>query len=381
MNRLLASIVKSSADGIYSYDLNGLVTSWNRGAEQIFHFSAEEIIGHPVSVIMPPGFVDETNSILEQVQNGERIEPYDTLRQSRDGRLVHVSVTASPILDALGRITSVSKVVRDITERKQAEEWFRLAVEAAPNGMVVAEEDGRMALVNSATERLFGYRREEMVGQPVEMLVPTRAGAQHRQNRERFCSDPRPRPMGEGQDLYARRKDGSEFPVHMSLSPIETGQRRWILSAVVDMTERKRMEQERTELLAHERALASEKAMRELEAELARVARGLEVGELATSIAHEVNQPLAGVVTNAEAGLRWLGGETPDLAEARESLRLIVRDGNRASQVIRRIREFLKKGSTADSLARSERLDSRDSRAGTRRVGETADSPAYGTGR
>jgi signal transduction histidine kinase len=114
-----------------------------------------------------------------------------------------------------------------------------------------------------------------------------------------------------------------------------------ILLAIEDITER--IEQQRTDLMKNEQALAAERRSRELEAELARVARALTVGELAVSIAHEVNQPLAGVVTNAEAGLRWLSGKTPNINEARESMALIVRDGNRASEVIRRIREFLKK--------------------------------------
>jgi signal transduction histidine kinase len=113
---------------------------------------------------------------------------------------------------------------------------------------------------------------------------------------------------------------------------------------VRDITEQKRLEEQRLELVATERALASEKALRETEAKLARVVRVLSVGELATSIAHEINQPLAGVVTNAEAGLRWLSGEPPNVQEARDSLALVVRDGNRASAVIRRIREFLRKG-------------------------------------
>jgi signal transduction histidine kinase len=118
-----------------------------------------------------------------------------------------------------------------------------------------------------------------------------------------------------------------------------------ILLAIEDITERREvLAKQRREVLARERRLVSERALREMEAEVARIGKALTVGELATSIAHEVNQPLAGVVTNAEAGLRWLGGKTPNLKQAKESLALIVRDGNRASAVIRRIREFLKKG-------------------------------------
>jgi two-component system, chemotaxis family, CheB/CheR fusion protein len=116
-----------------------------------------------------------------------------------------------------------------------------------------------------------------------------------------------------------------------------------ILLSFVDITDHKKIEEQRLELLAKERALAAETALRETETELARVLRALSINELATSIAHEINQPLAGVVTNAEAGMRWLSSDPPDIQDARESLTLIVRDGNRASAVIRRIREFLKK--------------------------------------
>jgi C4-dicarboxylate-specific signal transduction histidine kinase len=112
---------------------------------------------------------------------------------------------------------------------------------------------------------------------------------------------------------------------------------------IQDIDESRRAADQRAELLAKERALGAERALRQTEAELARVTRALSIGELATSIAHEINQPLAGVVTNAEAGLRWLNGETPNLEEARQSLTLVARDGHRASNVIRRIREFLRK--------------------------------------
>jgi len=342
-SRLLASIVESSADGIYSKDLNGIVTSWNRGAEHIFGYSAEEMIGQPISAVIPPDGIDETSALLERVKKGERIDQYETIRRTKSGKLITVSITWSPIPDALGRIVGASKIVRDITEQKQAEERFHLAVEAAPNGMVLADEEGKIMLANSEMERLFGYSREEMIGQPVELLAPRRISGEHVQYRKSFYDNPQARLMGEGRDLRARRKDGTEFPVEIGLNPIETGQGRWVLSAVVDISERKRMDQERIELLANERALASERALRQTEAELARVFRALTVGELAASIAHEVNQPLAGVVTNAEACLRWLGGETPNLAEAQDSLALIVRDGHRASEVIRRIREFLRK--------------------------------------
>ena len=218
----LAAIVESSSDAIVSKDLNGIVRSWNAGAEQLFGYTAQEAIGQPISMLIPPDHADEEPSILERIRRGQRVEHYETIRQRKDGTLVDVSLTVSPILDEQGKVLGASKIARDITDRKRAE-------------------------------------------------------------------------------------------------------------------------QERRDLEEKERAFAIAAALREMEAELARVARALTVGELATSIAHEVNQPLAAIVTNAEAGVRWLSGKEPEVQEAKDSLEHIVRDANRASAVIRRIREFLKK--------------------------------------
>jgi C4-dicarboxylate-specific signal transduction histidine kinase len=182
------------------------------------------------------------------------------------------------------------------------------------------------------------------------MLMPRSIGDDYRRVRNAFGIEPRPQRAGERQDVRGKRKDGSEFPAEICLSPLQTSRGVWILAAITDITERKRIEEQRLELVAKERALASERALRETEAELARVVRALSVGELATSIAHEVNQPLAGVVTNAEAALRWLDRDEPNVQEAKESLTLIVRDGNRASSVIRRIRQFLRKDGQKTTL-------------------------------
>jgi signal transduction histidine kinase len=168
------------------------------------------------------------------------------------------------------------------------------------------------------------------------MLIPADRADEERSILERIR-------RGERVDHYEtirRRKDGTHVNISLTVSPIvdEHGQVVGASKIARDITERKRIEQER-------RDMAVTAALRDKEAELARVTRALTVGELATSIAHEVNQPLAAIVTNAEAGLRWLDGQIPNLHEAHESLELIVRDGIRAGGVIRRIREFLKKDS------------------------------------
>ena len=243
----------------------------------------------------------------------------------------------------------------DIDTRKRAEDALRasqqryhLAVEAAPNGMVVVNGSGEIVLVNSCTEKLFGYKRDELIGQPVEILVPARFKERHKEDREQFQGQPEARAMGAGRELFGLKKDGVEFPIEIGLNPIKIDTETLVLSSIVDITERRQMEQQRLELLAKDRALASERALRETEWELARVLRALSAGELVTSIAHEVNQPLAAVITHAEAGLRWLDYKAPKIDEVKETLRKIVDDGNRAAAVVQRIRGYLQKGQQED---------------------------------
>src|SRR5262245_26923269 len=117
----LASIVESSDDAIISKDFNGIITSWNKGAQQIFGYTSDEVIGKPITVLMPPDRYDEETEILGRIRQGKRVDHYETIRQSKDGRLLNISLTVSPMRNAEGRIIGASKIARDITERKQAE--------------------------------------------------------------------------------------------------------------------------------------------------------------------------------------------------------------------------------------------------------------------
>src|SRR5207245_2148826 len=196
----------------------------------------------------------------------------------------------------------------DITVRKQAEEQFRLTVEASPNGIVLAGQEGRIVLVNAQTEKLFGYAREELIGQMIEVLVPERFRGAHPTYRAEFMAAPQARAMGAGRELFARRKDGTEFPVEIGLNPIQTSEGILVLAAVVDISARK---------------LAEEEALRHRE-DLGHLSRVAVMGELTASIAHELNQPLGAILSNAEAAEMFLDRGDRDLRELHDLLADIV---------------------------------------------------------
>jgi PAS domain S-box-containing protein len=244
-----------------------------------------------------------------------------------DGSVKHLHVLARALEPSSGNLEYLGTVT-DITERKQAEQKFRGLLESAPDAMIVMNRQGKIVLVNTQVENLFGYRRDDLLGQEVEILVPERFRARHPQHRKEFFAQPRVRPMGEGMGLYGRRKDGTEFPVEISLSPLETQEGTLVSGAVRDVTERTR----------------AEEALRQAKADLAHVSRVTTMGELTASLAHEVNQPIAAAVTNAKTCLRWLTRDQPDVEEARAAALRIVNDGTRAAEIITRIRLLFQKG-------------------------------------
>jgi two-component system, LuxR family, sensor kinase FixL len=215
-----------------------------------------------------------------------------------------------------------------ITERKLAEEKFRLVIDAAPNALVMVDSAGVISFANAPAATVFGYSLSELIGRPIETLIPERFRDRHAGYRNGFLSEPSSRAMGAGRDLFGRRKDGSEFPVEVGLSPIHTAEGLFVMASVIDITARKQAE------LEHQRQ----------NMELARVGRVAVMGELAASLAHEVNNPIGAIVANASAAQRLIAAGKIGTAELTELLADIVADGRRAGEVIQGIRNMVRKG-------------------------------------
>jgi len=229
--------------------------------------------------------------------------------------------------DDKGRLTRVLGVSMDVTERKEAEKLFELATEASPSGMLLVDGDGRIVLVNAHVEELFGYKREELIGESVDKLVPERF-TKHFAHREKFQTAPKTMILGADRELFARRKDGSEFPLEIGLNAIQSPKGLLVLANVLDISERK---------------LAQAQA-RERREEIDRLTRISLLGEMTASIAHELNQPLSAIVSNASAGQRFLDKDRLDPDTLREILEDVASDARRAHNVIHHIRNTIKKG-------------------------------------
>jgi PAS domain S-box-containing protein len=245
-----------------------------------------------------------------------------------DGTVRWIAARARCVSDEGGEPARLLAVSMDVTERRQAQELFRLATEASPSGILVVNDRGRIVLVNAHAKELFGYEREELTGKSIEVLVPERFAAGHPAYRAKFMAAPMARAMGAGRELFARRKDGTEFPVEIGLNPITTPKGILVLASVVDISARK----------------AAEEEARQRREQIGLLSRVSLLGEMTASLAHELNQPLTAIVSNANAGMRFIDRGKVDPATLREILVDVEADGRRANDIIRTVRSTIKKG-------------------------------------
>lgn len=298
---------------------DGTVLLWSRAAEHLFGWRSEEVVGKPLPTI-PPGGEQEFRMMLESQMQGVSQEGREVVRRRKDGSLIHVSLWTAPLRDKQGRIRGKVSMLADITEQLRARQErsklvsdereareqarvmdrFRELLEAAPDGIIEVDAEGKIVLANAATERLFGYSRDELLGKSVDDLVPDKLRDQHLRHRLQYATAPLTRPMGSGLPLLAQQKDGSQFPVEISLSPVKSTAGFRVSAIIRDVSERKRAEEQLNQIRDKFTAeLAA--ANRELELRNREIERANQLkSEFLSSMSHELRTPLHTVVGFSE---------------------------------------------------------------------------------
>ena len=323
------AVLDAALDGIITINEKGTIESFNPAAERLFGYAAAEVLGKNVRMLMPEPYQSEHDTYLRNyLETGHRKiigigREVKGLRKDGSAFPLDLSVSEMRLGSRrvfIGLLHDLTERIRGEEARHQSDERLRLVVESTPSALVMVDSEGRMVLVNSQAEKLFGFAREELIGASVDILLPSRFRERHNGYRRGFLSNLQNRPMGAGRDLFALRKDGTEVPVEIGLNPIVTGDDVLILAAIVDITERKLIEQQRERLLANERAARSE----------AERAARMKDDFLAT-VSHELRTPL-----NAILGWSQLlgAGDASSQDEIRQGLAIIERNARGQAMLI-----------------------------------------------
>lgn len=346
-SRHLAALVESSEDAIISTSPTGLIQTWNRGAEHLYGYMAGDVIGRHISLLIPPDRQAEEADIVARTLRGERIPPLETVRVTKDGSPVQISLTVSPILDESGHVIGSSKIARDITERKRVEQTLHelrrhneLILESAGDGIYGIDRQGRSTFVNPAAARLLGWTVEELRGAPMhEMLHHSHPdGAPYPAHDCPIYAALRDGRVHAVDSEIFWTKDGTKIPVDYVSTPIwDEGQIQGAVVVFKDIAERKRTDEHIRTLLSE--AEARERQLVEKQAQLVQAAKLASIGELATGIAHEINNPLNNItlfVGNAIDRLDPMGAHeaiVSNLRKAEDQVR-------RAEAIINHLRTF-----------------------------------------
>lgn len=329
--RLLAAIVESSDDAIASKDLNGIITSWNKSAERLFGYSAEEMIGQPVTVIIPPELHSDEPMILAKIRSGQKIEYFETVRVHKNGQHIDVSLTISPIRDEHGTIIGAAKIVRDLSRRKKLEEAALLLsaiVESSDDAIASKDLNGIITSWNRSAEKLFGYKAEEIVGRSVLLIIPPELHG----DEETILRKIRAGEKIDHFETVRVSKSGERIDVSLSISPVrnEHGEIIGAAKIVRNITEQKKIEH----------------ALRTTEKLAA-------AGRLAATVAHEINNPLEAVTNLVYLAKRDLH----DAQKVGPYLDLAGRELDRVAHIARQTLGFYRETSSPTCFSVTQLLD------------------------
>lgn len=254
------AFLETAPDAIVVVNPLGQIVMLNQLTEQMFEYSRQEMLGHQIEILVPERFhgnhVQYRNGYFMNPRTRPMGEGRELAGRKKSGQEFPIEISLSPMETESGKL--VISIIRDISPRKQLEAKFRGLLESAPDGIVVVDKDGKIQIVNSQVCHLFGYTKDELLGQPVELLVPQQFRASHIDYRSSYTQNPRTRPMGAGRALAGCKKDGTEFPVEISLSPLETEHGILITSIIRDITDRRHAEEQIQATLREKEALLKE---------------------------------------------------------------------------------------------------------------------------
>jgi two-component system sensor kinase FixL len=342
----LEAVMEAAVDGIIVIDSVGIVQTYNKACERIFGFEAGEVIGRNIRMLMPSPDRERHDGYLEHYRRtGERKiigVGREVVGQRKDGSTFPMELSVAEVKQGDDHV--FVGMVRDITTRKRAEEdlvereaRLRSILETAADAIVVINERGVVETVSDSASRLFGYEPHEVVGRNVSMLMPSPYREEHDSYLRRYRETGERRIIGIGRIVVGQRKNGSTFPLELSVGEIVLRDRRLFTGFLRDLTERQ----------------ATEQRLHELQAELVQVSRITSMGAMASAFAHELSQPLGAAMNYLNAVRRMLDdGADPKTRRALEGTQRAIAEIARAGQIIQRLRQFIQKGRTERSWER-----------------------------
>jgi PAS domain S-box-containing protein len=327
-SELRAMMVAQSPDALVATDPQGRVLLWNPSAETIFGFGADEAIGRSLAELIVPAELHDDEALARAEAHEGRSERYEVLRLRKDGVPLYVNTSMRPVRDSAGRVTHLLGHMSDATRyraRRDAEfvhARFQGVLEYAPDAIVIVNGTGRVVYFNAQAQAVFGYEATAVIGEPIETLLPQRLRRPHLGHRAGFLTAPRMRSMGEGLELHGLRASGEEFPVEISLSPIDTEAGRLVMSAIRDISERKRIE----------------RTLQEKNLELERASQAKD--RFLATMSHELRTPLNAIIGFTGLMLMKLAG--PLTADQEKQLGMVQSSGKHLLSLINDLLDLAK---------------------------------------